>query len=86
MQRISFLHVRNTKDQAIDPRGGITYAYREVSPTTIEYAVARCSKLDNFVKAYGRTKASGRLASNTYRRVFQGTAAQFRDAVHANKP
>lgn len=84
MQQLSFLHIRNVKQGAIEPRGGVTYAYRERDGGVVEFAVARCSKRDNFVKAYGRAKAAGRLASPDYLRTFNGTAAEFRTAVYDN--
>lgn len=83
MNRISFLHVRNLRSGVVDPRGGETFAYREIAPNRIEYAVARCSNKDNFVKAYGRNAAAGRLASPTHRRVYEGTLEQFKDVVFA---
>lgn len=80
-----FIHIRNIDTTgAISPRGGWTYAYREANGT-VEYAVAQCSSLDNFRKAYGRAKAAGRLHSPTLSRVFEGNADQFRNAVYDNR-
>lgn len=79
----SFLHLRNiTPTGEIDSRGGITVAFRETSPGTIEFASAYCSPVDNFSKAYGRIKATGRLNSDRFRGVAKGRdLMQFRRAV-----
>lgn len=81
MNAIRFLHVRNLRNGSIDPRGGETFAYRQIAPNRVEYAVARCSTKDNFVKAYGRNAAAGRLASPTHRKVWEGSLEQFKDLV-----
>jgi hypothetical protein len=57
-------------------------AFRETQPGVVEFAEAWCSPADNFCKAYGRTKAEGRLNSERFRRVTQGLdLIQFRHAV-----
>lgn len=82
MNSVKFIHIRNFDIQGqFDPRGGFTYAYREVSDG-VEYAVAQCSSRDNFVKAYGRAKAQGRLRSPDHLRLYRGDAASFREAVY----
>ena len=81
MNRISFLHFRPLRNGAIDPRGGVTVAYREIAPDRVEYAVARCSTKDNFVKAYGRNAAAGRMASPTHRKVWEGSVQNFKDVI-----
>jgi hypothetical protein len=64
---LNFLHIRNLdKRGTIDCRGGATVAFRETTPGTIQYATAFCSPQDNFNKAYGRSKAAGRLNSERF--------------------
>lgn len=65
-----FIHLRHTQlDGDISPVGGVTIAYRANPNGTVHYAVARCSMDDRFVKAQGRAKAAGRLASNNMQLV-----------------
>lgn len=81
--KISYMHIRNITDNGvIDGRGGATVAFRETAPGVIEYAAAFCSPHDNFNKAYGRTKAEGRLASDRFRRTEVGlNLVDFRKVV-----
>ena len=71
---LNFLHLRNIDNQGgIDCRGGATVAFREIKPGMIQYAAAFCSPHDNFNKAYGRTKAAGRLNSPRFAAIVEGT-------------
>lgn len=62
-----FLHIRPQTDQEpnfpVSNKGGATVAY-EVEENTLRYAIARCSKNDNFCRKTGRTLAAGRLKSD----------------------
>lgn len=79
---VNFMHIRNTDQYGqVSNHGGITIAYREVSPTIIEFAVAKCSDKDNFNKAYGRAKAQGRMNSPAFRKNFVGTFQSFRESL-----
>lgn len=70
---LNFLHLRNLDNKgSIDSRGGATVAFREIQPGVIQYAAAYCSPQDNFNKAYGRTKASGRLNSARFAATIEG--------------
>lgn len=70
---LNFLHLRNVDNKgAIDCRGGATVAFREIQPGVIQYASAYCSPQDNFNKAYGRTKAAGRLNSTRFAATIEG--------------
>lgn len=83
MNPVKFFHVRFTNDNGeINPRGGMTYAYRELESGGVEYALAQCNHRDNFRKSYGRDKAAGRLNSLRHRGVFAGDIGQFREAVY----
>lgn len=79
-----FLHFRYTDlDGTWYARGGLTIAYRE-TPEGIEYADAKCHLNDNFVKAQGRAKAAGRLASTKLRKTVKGVSErEFVDDVAA---
>ena len=58
---IRFMHYRDIDDRGnVLPQGGTTVAYEEHEGGT-RFAVARCSPYDNYNKAYGRAKSSGRL-------------------------
>lgn len=84
MSKVYFMHIRNIDGlNRISNFGGTTIAYREI-PSGVEYAEAWCSDRDNFNKAYGRAKASGRLNSPNYVRRFSGTFSQFRQAISSN--
>lgn len=67
---IKFLHFREPSfgyhgfTEGVEPRGGITVAFRENADGTISHAEAICSDKDNFVKAAGRALAAGRLDSD----------------------
>ena len=76
---MKFHHVRITdKQNRISPNGGACVAY-QVNPNTglVEYATARCNPHDNYNKAYGRAKASGRLKSQQYKHYFNGNESEF---------
>ena len=67
---IKFLHFRDIADDgSVNPRGGVTIAYRGFGPTegvqTVSFAAARCSKDDNFERAQGRALAAQRLDLGT---------------------
>ena len=84
MSKVYFMHVRNVDSaDRISNFGGATIAYREV-PGGVEFAESWCSVRDNFNKAYGRAKASGRLNSANYVRRFSGTFSQFRQSIATN--
>jgi len=78
MSQVKFLHIRRIDNRGnIDARGGTTVAYREL-PDHIQWATARCSPEDAYVKAYGRDKAAGRLNSQAHVRHFPSNADAFR--------
>ena len=83
LDKVSYLHLRNvTVDGEINSRGGTTVAFLETAPGVVEFAEAWCSPADNFNKAYGRSKAAGRLSSLRFRRVTYGRdLVQFRQDV-----
>lgn len=84
MEGVRFLHFRSINTRAstagevreVNARGGMTVAYR-IDGNTIVYAGARCHHRDNFVKAQGRIKAAGRLASTNYQYTFTGSERDF---------
>lgn len=81
MSKVNFIHQRHvSKDGTISNRGGVTIAFRETQDG-IEYAYAFCSFLDNFNKATGRVKASGRLNSQKYLRK---SNLGWKDFINAN--
>jgi len=81
MEKVSFIHLRFTNVWCeIVPHGGTTIAYRQ-RDDGVEYAVAHCSKRDNFCKAYGRAKSQGRLNSDKHRKVFNGDLSQFKNQI-----
>ena len=71
-----FIHIRSYRvngpllEHVINERGGTTIAY-DFNPETrmASFAVAHCSKKDNYCKAIGRAIAGGRLKSVIYRFV-----------------
>lgn len=69
MSKISYIHRRRKVNGVIHNAGGSTIAFREISNGQIEYAEAKCSPRDNFSRAVGRVKATGRLSSDRYRKV-----------------
>lgn len=78
---VKFFHVRDFDfDGKILP-GGATYAFRELEPGKIEYAVAYCNRKDNFNKRIGRIKSEGRLKSERYRKIFEGDKNTFIQAI-----
>lgn len=65
---IFFIHLRNvhTDYDELNPKGGITVAYRlsvdkNKESVSIFYAIAKCSEKDLYSKRRGRQIASGRL-------------------------
>lgn len=59
-----FLHIRPTTDNfQFHNKGGTTVAY-EVEENEMRFALAKCSKNDNFCRKTGRTLAAGRLKSD----------------------
>ena len=79
---IKFAHIRyQTTPEEISPRGGITVAYEQVGDN-IHYAIARCHKNDNFVKAQGRVKAAGRMQSDIHRQSTTLTKQQFMEWLY----
>lgn len=77
MSKISFIHRRVVVNGSIHNAGGSTIAFRELGNGEIEFAEAKCSPRDNFSRAAGRVKASGRLDSDRYRRVTTSTWDDF---------
>jgi hypothetical protein len=62
--KLNFMHLRNIDNQGgIDCRGGVTIAFTDNGDGNFNFATAACHPADNFSKAYGRTKAAGRLNS-----------------------
>jgi hypothetical protein len=59
-EQVKFAHFR-VITQGVDPCGGATVAYIGDKETIKAAGIAYCSDYDNFVYAYGRTKAIGRL-------------------------
>jgi hypothetical protein len=65
---IGFCHVRTlvanpkTNEWVVANRGGFTVAY-VLSGNVVTYAIAQCSKRDQFCKLVGRTVATDRLMS-----------------------
>lgn len=55
-----FIHIRPQNVQT-NCKGGITIAVRGDEERGFNYAVARCSNEDNYVKAYGRELSVARL-------------------------
>lgn len=67
MDKIGFIHVRNTDNEGkIMGRGGKTFAYEVKDGKVIKVAAASCHDKDNFCKKTGRIKAEGRLKSAYY--------------------
>lgn len=75
---VKFLHFRETQFRGlawdengprmvhtINPRGGVTIAYRKNEDGTISYAPAMCSKKDNFARADGRAISEMRLLNGS---------------------
>lgn len=82
MDKVYFMHIRNVDRMGnVSNSGGTTVAYR-INDGAVEYAQAWCSPTDNYNKAYGRAKATGRLNSNTYRAKFIGSPQAFRNHVY----
>jgi len=80
---VKFRHIRFFDDDSnIDNRGGITVAYKETTPTTIEYAVARCNPSDNFSRKRGRILAAGRLKSDNWKESVNMTFGEFHSNIH----
>lgn len=48
----------------VNSRGGATLAYTDNGDGTVVGALAYCNPKDNYCKAYGRAKSSGRLKQN----------------------
>lgn len=79
-----YLHLRFTKDidsTDVAACGGATVAY-ETSPIapdgtiTVGWALAKCCEQDNYRKAVGRIKASGRLKSERYLQILTVPATE----------
>lgn len=65
MSNVKFLHYRKFVGGKPTARQGATVAYM-VGPTGSNYAIAYCGPHDNYNKALGRAKSSGRLLSEKY--------------------
>ena len=69
------------EDGSIDPRGGITIAYKQYKDS-IQYAIARCHERDNFNKQQGRIKAAGRLNSDKSRHNTTESLQAFKERIY----
>lgn len=60
---IKFIHLRyiNPFNDNVETKGGFTVAYVEHANDTVTYAIAKCSKKDNYCKRIGRDVATGRM-------------------------
>ena len=64
--KVKLKHIRNVQNGQISNMGGITVAaIVDDNLVVSKFATAKCHTKDNFNKAIGRTKAVGRLNSNT---------------------
>lgn len=65
---VKFLHFRAIDERGnVNPRGGVTIAYRaDPSYKVTYYGAARCSEDDNFKKDYGRLLSSARLRQMSF--------------------
>jgi hypothetical protein len=79
--KVNFIHRRILINGKPHNKGGFTVAFREVTDG-VEYAYAFCSPKDNFNKALGRTKASGRLESPAYSATAFMTFDEFKASVY----
>jgi hypothetical protein len=81
---IKYIHVRTYSIEqhggvtGPDPKGGMTIAYYhdahpDYNEQVIHFAVALCADKDNYVRKYGRAKASGRLHSPHHHHSFTCT-------------
>lgn len=71
-----FLHYRSKlPDGTYNARGGVTVAYT-TDGNRIKFAKAQCHAADNYDKAAGRARATGRLGS-ALASTFYGTEAEF---------
>jgi hypothetical protein len=78
---VNFIHRRVLVNGKVHNKGGFTVAFKEV-PEGVRYAYAYCSPKDNFDKAFGRTKASGRLESTNFSAVTYMTFEEFKESVY----
>lgn len=82
---INYMHFRQMKDGTVNSRGGATVAYKvDKNGVVTDFAVAYCSKNDNYCRRTGRNLASGRLqykglsqhpnpmATDAFRRAVEG--------------
>ena len=67
--KVRYIHSRFVYDGVVDNLGGTTVAYRLNDSGLIEYGIAYCSPFENYNKKFGRNKATGRLNSETLRKV-----------------
>jgi len=96
MSNIKYLHYRNfdgevctkSNKQIPSPRLGATVAYM-TGPTGTNFAIAYCGPHDNYNKALGRAKSSGRLLSERYAQATDDTDPKkfiaYMDAVMAEE-
>lgn len=73
MSNVKFLHYRRWEEVVVGERVGMSPTARQgatvaymVGPTGSNYAIAYCGPHDNYSKALGRAKSSGRLLSERY--------------------
>lgn len=80
---VKYVHLRHSdpRDGKNSCKGGATVAYA-VTGDEIVFAVAQCNRTDHFNKAYGRTKSSGRLASDRYRQTIRMNEREFFSQLH----
>lgn len=81
-ENVKIAHIRYpAEDGSIDNRGGITIAAQvNENHQVIKYAVAKCNRIDNFVKRSGWNKAVGRVMSKTKHKV-PNKPIEWRDLV-----
>jgi len=79
---MKYMHIRNhSKDGKLLPHGGFTVAYNINADRTIEFAVAKCSKLDVYNKHRGREIAAGRLLKHKSGTIYLSEAERPVEAV-----
>lgn len=71
--KVNYIHLRTYRDGALQSKGGVTVAWRQLLDETVEVAAAFCSLNDHYNKASGRTLAESRLDAKT---KFYGKASR----------
>ena len=66
-KNIKYIHCRHSKAGVVSPHGGLTIAYvLNDNFKVVGWAAAKCNSKDVYNKFIGRTKAAGRLLSDSY--------------------